>query len=307
VLRYLRCLTTVALLALAVAAPSAGVQARAGWQAPTAEPTPAPSSAAPERTSPTDVILATTTSTQDTDLLDTLIPMFQEQTGYVVKTIAVGSGQAMALGERGEADVLLVHAPDAEERFVAAGNGINRQLVMHNDFVVLGPASDPAGIKGSETAVEALTRIAGSGATFVSRGDNSGTHQLELKLWQQAALDPHGQAWYQESGTGMGQTLAIASEKEAYTISDRGTYLKQRANISLEILVEGDRSLLNVYHVIQVNPEKFPQVNAAGAEAFVQFMVAPATQEVIGSFGVEQFGQPLFFPDAGKAEELLGG
>lgn len=248
-----------------------------------------------------DVILATTTSTQDSGLLDELIPLFEGQTGYRVKTIAVGTGQALELGKKGEADVLLVHAPAAEKEVVAAGAAINRQLVMHNDYVVVGPENDPAGIKGAKSCAEAFQRIAEAEAIFVSRGDDSGTHKKEKELWQAANVTDKGK-WYQESGTGMGQTLNIASEKGGYTLTDRGTYLALKKNLSLTVLLEGDQSLLNVYHVMQVNPEKFPQVNAAGGKAFVDFMVAAETQKVIGEFGVDKYGEPLFFPDAGKPD-----
>ena len=251
---------------------------------------------------PRSLILATTTSTQDSGLLDVLVPMFEKKTGIQVKTIAVGSGQALAMGAKGEADVLLAHSPEAEKQFMADGHGINRRLVMHNDFVLLGPAADPAAVKGAKGAPEALTRIAAKGAVFVSRADNSGTHAQEKKLWKAAATQPKG-AWYLETGLGMGQTLNVASEKAGYTLSDRGTFLALRKNLALAILCEGDRSLLNVYHVIQVDPARFPLVNAPGAAAFSDFMVAPETQAVIRTFGVDKYGSPLFFPDAGKPEE----
>ena len=252
-----------------------------------------------------DLILATTTSTQDSGLLDVLVPLFEEQTGYVVKTIAVGTGEALKMGEEGNADVLLVHAPASEVAFMENGFGSDRKLVMHNDFVIVGPAADPAGIKGVATAVEAFQKIAASGAIFVSRGDDSGTHKMELKLWDQAAAKPAGDA-YQESGQGMGATLTIASEKAAYTLTDRATYLANMANFELAILVEGDNALLNVYHVIVVNPEKWPKVNNPGAIAFADFMVAKDTQAVIGEFGKEEFGQALFVPDADKTDADLG-
>ncbi len=247
-----------------------------------------------------EVILATTTSTQDSGLLDVLVPMFEAKSGYRVKTIAVGTGQALAMGERGEADVLLVHAPEVEKKVVASGAMVNRRLVMHNDFVVVGPAEDPARIKGVQPA-EAFRRIAGAKALFVSRGDDSGTHKKEKDLWKQVGLQPSG-AWYQEAGSGMGQTLNIASEKGGYTLTDRATYLALKKTLRLEILVEGDTPLLNVYHVMQVNPDRFPRVNAAGGKAFVDFMVSPEAQQAIGRFGADKFGQPLFFPDAGKSE-----
>jgi len=247
------------------------------------------------------LILATTTSTQDSGLLDELIPRFEKQTGYSVKTIAVGSGQAMAMGKRGEADVLLVHSPEAEKALVAEGSGMNRRIVMHNDFILVGPAQDPAGIR-SHTAMEALQRIAAAKVTFLSRGDNSGTHAMELKLWKAAGLPFEGQAWYQQTGQGMGQTLAIAADKRAYTLSDRGTYLALQKKLGLAILHEGDPSLRNVYHVIEVNPTRFPKVNAAGARAFADFMVSKDVQARIKEFGIATFGSPLFFPDAGTPE-----
>ena len=252
------------------------------------------------------VILSTTTSTQDSGLLDVLIPMFQARTGYNVKTVAVGSGAAMVMGERGEADVLLVHAPDSEVKFMQAGHGVSRKLVMHNDFVIIGPAADPAGIKGMASALDAMKKIAGTNSVFISRGDNSGTNQLELKLWKTASIDPTGKGWYQSSGQGMGATLNIASEKDAYTITDRATLLATQKNLSLGVLVEKAPVLLNIYHVIQVNPAKSAKINAEGAKAFSDFMVDPATQAIIARFGVDKYGQPLFFPDAGKTEADLG-
>ncbi len=257
----------------------------------------------PAETQEKTVILATTTSTQDSGLLDVLIPMFEKKTDYKVKTIAVGSGQAMAMGQKGEADVLLAHSPEAEKKFMAEGYGINRKLVMHNDFIVVGPPEDPAGIKGLKSAPEAFKKIASSNSLFMSRGDNSGTHSKEKSIWKAAGVNPEGQKWYQQTGLGMGQTLSVSSEKKAYTLSDRGTYLAMKKNLALDILVEGDPTLLNVYHVIEVNPEKWPKVNTAGAKAFSDFMVSAEAQDVIKNFGVEKFGQPLFFPDAGKKEE----
>jgi tungstate transport system substrate-binding protein len=247
----------------------------------------------------TDVILSTTTSTVDSGLLDDLIPRFEKKTGFRVKTIAVGTGQALAMGEKGEADVLLVHAPASEKKLVDAGVVINYQLVMHNDFIIVGPVADPAKIKG-KTAADAFKAIDAGGAVFVSRGDDSGTHKKELSLWKDANVVPTGKPWYQESGQGMGATVLMASEKAGYTLTDRATYLAQKANVRLEILSEGDKPLLNIYHVMQVNPEKFSKVNAAGAKAFVEFMVAPETQKVIGEFGKDKYGASLFFPDAVK-------
>jgi tungstate transport system substrate-binding protein len=254
------------------------------------------------------VILATTTSTQDSGLLDVLVPMFERQTGYFVKTISVGSGQAMKMGERGEADVLLVHSPEAENTFMSKRFGINRRLVMHNDFLILGPPSDPARIKGAKTAAEAFRRIAKDGALFVSRGDNSGTDAKEKALWRVAGIAPSGQKWYQQTGLGMGETLNVASEKRGYLLADRGTILalQRKRRLGLEILVAGEPKLLNIYHVIEVNPARWPKVNSAGARAFSDFMVSRQTQEVIGRFGVKAFGSPLFFPDAGKNPKTLG-
>lgn len=253
-----------------------------------------------------NIIMATTTSTQDSGLLDVLLPIFEKKTGYFVKTIAVGSGQAMAMGQKGEADVLLVHSPDAEKKFIADGYGINRRLVMHNDFIIVGPPSDPAGIKGMKLAAEAFKKIAASSAIFMSRGDNSGTHAKEKAIWKTAGIKAEGQKWYQQTGLGMGQTLNVASEKKTYTLADRGTYLALKKNLGLVILSEGDAILLNIYHVIEVNPAKWPKVNAAGAKAFAAFMVSKQTQKIIKTFGVDKFGSPLFFPDAGKKEEALG-
>ena len=250
-----------------------------------------------------NIILATTTSTQDSGLLDVLIPVFEKKTGYFVKTIAVGSGQAMAMGQKGEADVLLVHSPDAEKKFIADGFGVNRRLVMHNDFIVVGPSSDPAKIKGVKSTTEVFKKIAAAQYPFISRGDNSGTHAKEKAIWKAAALKYEGEKWYQQTGLGMGQTLNVASEKKAYTLADRGTYLALKKRLDLDILAEGDAILLNIYHVIEVNPAKFPKVNTAGGKAFADFMVSKEAQDMIKTFGVDKFGSPLFFPDAGKKVE----
>ncbi len=252
------------------------------------------------------IILATTTSTQDSGLLDVLIPRFEKEQGYFVKTIAVGSGQAMSMGQKGEADVLLVHSPAAEEKFVSEGRGINRRLVMHNDFILVGPSTDPAKIKGVKTTVEAFKSIAAAGSLFLSRGDNSGTHAKEKAIWAATGLSPMKEKWYQETGLGMGQTLSVAAEKKGYTLTDRGTYLALKKNLGLEILKEGDAVLLNVYHVIEVNPTKWPKVNAPGAKAFADFMVSREVQDLMKTFGKEKYGAPLFFPDAGKKVEELG-
>ena len=286
--------------------PQATVAATQTVQATTAATQAATATAAATQVErgPKDVILATTTSTQDTGLLDTLVPIFEKDSGYNVKVIAVGSGQALAMGERGDADVLLVHAPSSELPLVESGAAINRQLVMHNDFIIVGPESDPAGVQGM-TAADALAAIYNKGARFVSRGDDSGTNKAEVALWKKAGLDPAGQSWYEQSGQGMGATLTIANQTNAYTLADRGTYLAQKENLELVILVEGDPVLFNVYHVMQVNPDKFDLVNGPGGAAFVEFMVSDATQEIIRTFGVDKYGQPLFIPDAGKDESQL--
>lgn len=251
------------------------------------------------------LLLVSTTSTQDSGLLDVLLPAFTEKTGYSVQLVAVGSGQALKIGQQGNADVILLHSPAAEKEFVARGFGIDRRLVMHNDFVIVGPPSDPARIRG-QNPVEALKRIFTAGATFVSRGDDSGTHVKELALWKNAGLEPVGKAWYLETGQGQGATLSIAFEKGGYALTDRGTFLAYQSNVDLEILIEGDPFLLNVYHVIIVNPEKWPGVNLEGAKAFADFITSPEGQEIIGEFGVEKYGEPLFFPDADKTDADLG-
>ncbi|MCC6628991.1 MAG: substrate-binding domain-containing protein [Chloroflexi bacterium] len=253
-----------------------------------------------------DIILATTTSTQDSGLLDVLVPAFEKEIGYRVKTIAVGTGQALALGERGEADVLLVHAPDSERKFLEAGHGKDRRFVMYNDFIIVGPPADPAGIAGLP-ATDALAKIAAKPAPFISRGDNSGTHQLEQKLWGRTTVKPDGQPWYQQAGAGMGATLNIAAEKGAYTITDRATFLSLKDTLGLKVLVEGDPLLLNIYSVIRVDPAKNARINASGAQAFSDFMVAAPTQALIKDFGVAKFGQSLFVPAAGKDETKLPG
>jgi tungstate transport system substrate-binding protein len=266
---------------------------------------PAPPAAGEPRKS---IILATTTSTQDSGLLDVLIPLFEKQSGYLVKPIAVGSGQAIALGRKGEADVLLVHSPADEKKMVDEGHAVNRRLVMHNDFIVVGPPADPAKVGGSGTSKQAFARIAAAGATFLSRGDDSGTHAREKTIWKAAGIDPEGKRFYQQTGLGMGDTLGVASEKRGYTLTDRGTWLALagKRKLDLAVLVEGEPALLNVYHVMEVNPARWPKVNAAGGRAFADFMVSGVAQEAIGGFGVERFGAPLFTPDAGKDPAKLG-
>jgi len=249
--------------------------------------------------------MSTTTSTENSGLLDVLLPEFTQDTGIVVKVFSKGTGAAIRDGIDGNVDVIFVHAKEKEERFVAHGYGTRRYEVMHNDFVIVGPESDPAGIGTVESATEALTKIAESEAGFISRGDDSGTNKMELALWESAGITPEG-SWYQESGQGMAATLTIASELEAYTLTDRATYLHNLETLDLVILVEGDPVLLNVYHVLIVNPEQWPAVNETGARALADYLVSNETQKMIGEYGLEEFGQPLFFPDADKTDADLG-
>jgi tungstate transport system substrate-binding protein len=251
-----------------------------------------------------NVILATTTSTQDTGLLDSLVPRFEQQCRCRVKTIAVGTGQSLALGARGEADVVLVHAPTVEKRYVGEGIFLNRRLVMTNDFVLVGPADDPAGLRGATSLREAFQLLSEGKAPFASRADSSGTNILELNQWKAAGIAPAG-TWYLQIGQGMAATLRIASEKGAYTLSDRGTFLAVRQSLRLDVLYQGAPELLNIYHVMEVNPEIWPNVNHLGGRLFADFMLSPATQAFIRSFGVARFGQPLFIPQAGRREEEL--
>ena len=246
------------------------------------------------------IVLATTTSTQDSGLLDVLVPAFEEAEGYSVKTVAVGSGQAIEMGRRGEADVVLAHSPEAEEELMASGVAGDRRVVMHNDFVVVGPRSDPAGAQGAK-AVEAFRRIARRQAPFVSRGDESGTHAKELSLWADAGVRSRG-GWYQETGSGMGATLAVAAEKEAYTLTDRGTYLSNAQARQLALVVDGGQGLLNLYHVIDIDSDAGERVNAAGGDAFAKWVVSRPAQRIIGSFGRDEYGEALFTPDAGRSD-----
>jgi tungstate transport system substrate-binding protein len=262
--------------------------------------------AAPASAQRSPIILSTTTSTQDSGLLDVLVPLFERQTGYSVKTIAVGTGQALALAARGEADLVLAHAPAVEKKYVADGKMLDRRLVMYNDFVIIGPADDPAKAKGMKKAADAMKAIAATGSRFVSRGDNSGTHLLEKTLWKLAGVEPQG-AWYIDAGQGMGATLGIADDRKAYTLTDRGTFLAFQKRVRLPIVLEGDKPLLNIYSVMQVNPANGPKVNAAGGAAFADFMVSAEAQKVIKTFGVDKYGQALFEPVAGMKEEEVGG
>lgn len=244
-----------------------------------------------------DLVLASTTSTQDAGLFEVLIPAFEAEYPYRVKVIAVGSGEALALGSTGDADVLLVHSPAAEDAFMQKGLGLERRPVMYNDFIVVGPETDPAKIKGMNSAAAAFARIAGAEALFFSRGDHSGTYDKELSLWGAAGIAPQGN-WYRSTGQGMGETLTIADQAGGYTLSDRATYLgKRNALPNLQILVEGDDVLFNQYHIIVVKNAR----NLPGARDFANWIVSARVQnELIGAFGVERFGQPLFVPNAGE-------
>jgi tungstate transport system substrate-binding protein len=252
-----------------------------------------------------DMILATTTSTFDSGLLDALVPLFENQTGVNVKIIAVGTGAALEMGRKGDADVVLAHAPDSEQELIDEGHLIESRLVMHNDFVIVGPPDDPAGVKSAETIDDALRAIAAVGP-FISRGDDSGTHKMELALWDDAGIGTSDVALLDETGQGMGATLNVADQKRGYSLTDRGTFLALRHNLELEVLFEGARALLNIYHVHLVNPERHSGVKEPQGRAFVEFLVSNEAQEIIRTFGIEEFGEPLFVPDAGKDINELG-
>jgi tungstate transport system substrate-binding protein len=243
-----------------------------------------------------DIVLATTTSVRDAGLLDDLLPPFERASGYTVKVVAVGSGQAMELGRRGEADILILHDPAGEERFVADGFGIERRALMHNEFLLVGPDADPAHARGLD-AVSAFRAIARVRAPFVSRGDRSGTHVKERVIWA-AAGTQGADPWYRESGQGMGATLLIAHQLRAYALTDVATYLGHQYPLQLAILVEGDTLLRNPYHVIRANPDRFPRVNAEGAAALWSYLLAPETQRKIGEFRKAELGRAIFVPDA---------
>jgi tungstate transport system substrate-binding protein len=252
-----------------------------------------------------NVIVAMTTSIEDSGLLDDLVPAIEKKTGYRLKKVAVGTGQALALAEKGEVDALFVNSPKAERKVLEGGAVINRRLVMHNDFVIVGPDADKAKIRGKKNAVEALSLIAKNQALFVSRGDDSGTNKLEKDLWKQANITPSG-TWYQQTGSGMAETLQVANQKLGYTLADRATYIFQKKNLSLPVLVQGDKKLLNLYHVMEVNSKKYPRVNSAGAKAFINFVLSPEGQTIIAAHGKKEFKQPLFYVDVGKTEKDYG-
>lgn len=280
------------------------------------QPTPqATAEVQPQEESPTELdeapsgvrlILATTTSTRDSGLLDYILPDFQNESGVTVDVVAVGTGQALQLGEDGNADVLLVHARSLEDEFMAAGHGVRREDVMYNDFVIVGPPDDPAGIMGMNDAAAAFTKIAEAQAPFVSRGDDSGTHTKEKAIWQTAGITPEGD-WYISAGQGMGAVLTMADEQQAYTLSDRATYLARTLEgTDLVIAVEGDPILFNPYGVIAVNPAKNDQINNALANQFIDWLVSLPVQEKIATFGVTEFGSPLFVPDSPAWREAHG-
>lgn len=257
----------------------------------------APKKSPPVTVQARPITLATTTSTQDSGLLDVLLTAFEKESEIKVKVVAVGSGQALELGRRGDTDVLLTHSPDAEQKFMDEGYGDQRRAVMHNDFVIVGPASDPAKVTEHTQATDALGAIAASSQPFISRGDESGTHQKELAIWRAAQVEPKGE-WYLKAGAGMAQALRIADEKRAYVLTDRATYLALRAELENVIVLEGDERLLNRYSVITLCQSKHPHLQSAPAEAFAKFLVSPRGQDLIGTYGIERFGQPLFVPDA---------
>ena len=245
------------------------------------------------------IILSTTTSTQDSGLLDYLLPKFEEETGIEVKVIAVGTGKALQMGKEGEADILLVHAKESEEEFVQEGHGLERHDVMYNDYILVGPKEDPLNLKSDypNDILEGLKALAETETEFVSRGDDSGTHKKELSIWKEAGIEPEGD-WYISAGSGMGDVLKIADEKKAYTITDRGTYLSMKDNLDLEIIIEGDENLFNQYGIIPVDPDKSDKINSEGAKKFMDWMLSDKVQELIGEFGVEEYGMPLFIPNA---------
>ncbi len=245
------------------------------------------------------LILSTTTSTENSGLLDYILPEFTEYTGYDVKVIAVGTGQALKMGEDGDADVLLVHAKASEEEFIQAGHGMERFDVMYNDFILLGPTEDTLNLKqvAANDIVKAFTLIAEGNKTFVSRGDDSGTHKMELNLWKEGNVQPSGK-WYVEAGQGMGAVIQMTNELEGYTLTDRATYLSMMNNLDLQIVVEGDTKLFNQYGVIAVHPGKNDKINADGADAFIKWMLSDKGQQLIGEFGKAEFGQSLFIPNA---------
>lgn len=242
------------------------------------------------------IILATTTSIENSGLLDELIPIFQKKSGYRVKTIAVGSGQAIMLGRKGEADILLVHSEEDEEKFMKDSLGIQRRQFLYNDFILVGPADDPAGAKKSKDIFSAFKKIADKEKLFISRGDNSGTHKKELSIWKSLNIDTTRKRWYQEAGLGMGETLNIADEKKGYTLTDRATYLTLKKNLKLKVLVEDKNNLKNNYSIIIVNPNLFKKVNYEGAKALADFLISKESKKLIEDFNLKKYNEPAFIP-----------
>ncbi len=247
-----------------------------------------------------EIILSTTTSTEDSGLLDYLLPKFEEETGIDIKVVAVGTGKALQMGEDGEADILLVHAKESEEEFVEAGHGLGRDDVMYNDFILVGPEDDPLELKTNspDNILEGLKTISEGDIGFVSRGDDSGTHKKELSIWAEAGIDPEDNDWYISAGSGMADVLKIANDKNVYTITDRATYLSMKDTLDLEIIIEGDENLFNQYGVILVNPEKSDKINVEEAEKLKEWLLSDEVQKLIGEYGEEEFGMPLFVPNA---------
>lgn len=282
-------------------------EAAATTQSVAAQPTSMPTEAPEESTESQDLILATTTSTENSGLLKFLLPGFEEEYNTTVAVIAVGTGQAMKLGEDGNSDVLMVHARAKEDAFMGAGHGVRREDLMYNDFVIVGPADDPAEVRDMNSAATALQRIAEVQGTFISRGDDSGTHTKEKEIWAAAGIEPSGD-WYVSAGQGMGAVLTMADEGQAYTLSDRATYLARTLEgTELVILVEGDPVLFNPYGVIAVNPEKGSHIKHDLANTFIDWLISVPTQEKIAQFGVADFGAPLFTPDSAPWREAQGG
>jgi tungstate transport system substrate-binding protein len=245
---------------------------------------------------PPSITLATTTSMQDSGLLDVLVPLFREESGIEVKVVAVGTGQALELARRGDADVVIAHDPESEEKFMAEGHGESRRPIMYNDFVLVGPANDPTKVRGEKSIVAAFEKIAKAKSTFISRGDESGTHLREKAIWKRADIEPKGDGWYVEAGVGMGAVLRMAGEKRACTLSDCGTYLAQGKAIGLEVMCEGDPLLMNQYSVTVVSPVKHPGVRVEGARKFADFLLSSRTQDVVADFGKAKHGRSLFIP-----------